>query len=65
MPAIFLSFAYHDPIYILAAMTGGLSASVQARLKQEGRLPGALVVPGRRHVAGYLKTARVLGGSQP
>ncbi|HET7189749.1 MAG TPA: O-antigen ligase family protein [Gemmatimonadaceae bacterium] len=29
----FVSFAYHDPIYILAAMTGALTAAVESRLR--------------------------------
>ena len=42
--SFFVSFAYHDPIYILAAMTGALSSCVESELRTAGRTqraPGA------------------------
>jgi O-antigen ligase len=51
VPAMFVSFAYNDPIYMLAAMTAALSACVQTRLRGStglGVRGGQPAVPGGR-----------------
>jgi O-antigen ligase len=40
VPAYFVSFAYNDPIYILAALTSALPACVNAQLRATGQPPG-------------------------
>ena len=42
VPGFFVSFAYHDPVYVLAALSGGLVACVELRLRR-ARMPGAKV----------------------